>query len=80
MRLLRSTKKPVMLVANKVDDVRQEADAASLASLSTEELDLTVRFLSRNMREAAQGSGESGKATLPLRRRAHQSQARPLRN
>jgi GTPase len=33
VRLLRSTKKPVMLVANKVDDVRQEADAASLWSL-----------------------------------------------
>ena len=33
VRLLRSTKKPVMLVGNKVDDVRQEADAASLWSL-----------------------------------------------
>jgi GTP-binding protein len=33
VRLLRGTKKPVILVANKVDDVRQEADAASLWSL-----------------------------------------------
>ena len=33
VRLLRSTKKPVILVGNKVDDVRQEADAASLWSL-----------------------------------------------
>lgn len=33
VRLLRSTKKPVMLVGNKVDDVRQEADAAALWSL-----------------------------------------------
>ncbi|MCU1510085.1 MAG: ribosome biosis GTPase Der [Glaciihabitans sp.] len=33
VRMLRSTKKPVILVANKVDDVRQEADAAVLWSL-----------------------------------------------
>ena len=33
VRLLRSTKKPVILVANKVDDVRQEPEAASLWSL-----------------------------------------------
>jgi GTP-binding protein len=33
VRMLRATKKPVILVANKVDDVRQEADAASLWSL-----------------------------------------------
>jgi GTPase len=33
VRLLRATKKPVILVANKVDDVRQEAEAASLWSL-----------------------------------------------
>lgn len=33
VRLLRSTRKPVILVANKVDDVRQEPDAATLWSL-----------------------------------------------
>lgn len=33
VRMLRATKKPVILVANKVDDVRQEADAAVLWSL-----------------------------------------------
>jgi GTP-binding protein len=33
VRMLRATRKPVILVANKVDDVRQEADAASLWSL-----------------------------------------------
>ncbi|MEP6478270.1 MAG: ribosome biogenesis GTPase Der [Rhodoglobus sp.] len=33
VRMLRQTKKPVILVANKVDDVRQEADAAALWSL-----------------------------------------------
>ncbi|HWR85092.1 MAG TPA: ribosome biogenesis GTPase Der [Rhodoglobus sp.] len=33
VRLLRGTKKPVILVANKVDDVRQEPEAASLWSL-----------------------------------------------
>jgi len=33
VRMLRGTKKPVILVANKVDDVRQEAEAASLWSL-----------------------------------------------
>jgi GTP-binding protein len=33
VRMLRGSKKPVILVANKVDDVRQEADAASLWSL-----------------------------------------------
>jgi GTP-binding protein len=33
VRLLRSTKKPVILVANKVDDVRQEPEAAALWSL-----------------------------------------------
>ena len=33
VRLLRGTKKPVLLVANKVDGERQEADAASLWSL-----------------------------------------------
>ena len=33
VRMLRATKKPVMLVANKVDDVRQEPEAASLWSL-----------------------------------------------
>jgi GTP-binding protein len=33
VRMLRATKKPVILVANKVDDVRQEADAAALWSL-----------------------------------------------
>jgi GTP-binding protein len=33
VKLLRSTKKPVILVGNKVDDARQEADAASLWSL-----------------------------------------------
>lgn len=33
VRMLRSTKKPVILVANKVDDVRQEPEAASLWSL-----------------------------------------------
>ncbi|GAB3607235.1 ribosome biogenesis GTPase Der [Conyzicola nivalis] len=33
VRMLRGTKKPVILVANKVDDVRQEADAAALWSL-----------------------------------------------
>ncbi len=33
VRMLRATKKPVILVANKVDDVRQEAEAASLWSL-----------------------------------------------
>ncbi|GAB2463938.1 GTP-binding protein [Conyzicola lurida] len=33
VRMLRGTKKPVILVANKVDDVRQEADAAVLWSL-----------------------------------------------
>jgi len=33
VRLLRSTKKPVILVANKVDDVRQEPQAAELWSL-----------------------------------------------
>lgn len=33
VRMLRSTKKPVILVANKVDDPRQEADAAVLWSL-----------------------------------------------
>ena len=33
VRLLRSTKKPVILVANKVDDIRQEPEAASLWSL-----------------------------------------------
>jgi GTP-binding protein len=33
VRMLRGTNKPVILVANKVDDVRQEADAASLWSL-----------------------------------------------
>jgi GTP-binding protein len=33
VRMLRGAKKPVILVANKVDDVRQEADAASLWSL-----------------------------------------------
>jgi len=33
VRMLRSTKKPVMLVANKVDDVHQEPDAAALWSL-----------------------------------------------
>ena len=32
-RLLRSTKKPVILVANKVDDARQEPEAAALWSL-----------------------------------------------
>ena len=33
VRMLRTTKKPVILAANKVDDVRQEPDAASLWSL-----------------------------------------------
>ncbi len=33
VRLLRATKKPVILVANKVDDVRQEPEAAALWSL-----------------------------------------------
>ncbi|MFM8927494.1 MAG: ribosome biogenesis GTPase Der [Rhodoluna sp.] len=33
VKMLRSTKKPVFLVANKVDDERQEADAATLWSL-----------------------------------------------
>jgi GTP-binding protein len=33
VRMLRATKKPVILVANKVDDVHQEPDAASLWSL-----------------------------------------------
>jgi GTP-binding protein len=33
VRMLRGTNKPVILVANKVDDVRQEAEAASLWSL-----------------------------------------------
>jgi GTP-binding protein len=33
VRMLRGSKKPVILVANKVDDVRQEADAATLWSL-----------------------------------------------
>jgi GTP-binding protein len=33
VRMLRSTKKPVILVANKVDDVHQEPDAAALWSL-----------------------------------------------
>jgi GTP-binding protein len=33
VKLLRTTKKPVILVGNKVDDTRQEADAASLWSL-----------------------------------------------
>jgi len=33
VRMLRATKKPVMLVANKVDDVRQEPQAAELWSL-----------------------------------------------
>lgn len=33
VRMLRSTKKPVILVANKVDDIRQEPEAASLWSL-----------------------------------------------
>ncbi|HEV7950592.1 MAG TPA: ribosome biogenesis GTPase Der [Glaciihabitans sp.] len=33
VRMLRGTKKPVILVANKVDDARQESDAAALWSL-----------------------------------------------
>jgi len=33
VRMLRATKKPVILVANKVDDARQEADASVLWSL-----------------------------------------------
>ncbi len=33
VRLLRSAKKPVVLVANKVDDVRLESDASTLWSL-----------------------------------------------
>lgn len=33
VRMLRATKKPVILAANKVDDVRQEPEAASLWSL-----------------------------------------------
>jgi GTP-binding protein len=33
VRMLRASRKPVILVANKVDDARQEADAASLWSL-----------------------------------------------
>ncbi|GAB3031475.1 ribosome biogenesis GTPase Der [Parafrigoribacterium mesophilum] len=33
VRMLRATKKPVILVANKVDDIRQEPEAASLWSL-----------------------------------------------
>ena len=33
VRMLRATRKPVILVANKVDDARQEADAASAWSL-----------------------------------------------
>ena len=33
VRLLRKTKKPVFLVANKVDDARQEPDAAALWTL-----------------------------------------------
>ncbi len=33
VRMLRATKKPVLLVANKVDDARQEPEAASLWSL-----------------------------------------------
>jgi GTP-binding protein len=33
VRMLRATKKPVILVANKVDDARQEPEAASLWSL-----------------------------------------------
>ena len=33
VKMLRQTKKPVLLVANKVDDERQEAEAASLWSL-----------------------------------------------
>lgn len=33
VRMLRATKKPVILVANKVDDVHQEPDAAALWSL-----------------------------------------------
>ena len=33
VRMLRATKKPVILVANKVDDARQESDAATLWSL-----------------------------------------------
>ncbi len=33
VRMLRATKKPVILVANKVDDIRQESDAAVLWSL-----------------------------------------------
>ncbi|MCU1425168.1 MAG: ribosome biosis GTPase Der, partial [Microbacteriaceae bacterium] len=33
VRMLRATKKPVILVANKVDDARQESDAAALWAL-----------------------------------------------
>lgn len=33
VKMLRATKKPVILVANKVDDIRQEPEAASLWSL-----------------------------------------------
>lgn len=33
VRMLRATKKPVLLVANKVDDARQESEAAALWSL-----------------------------------------------
>ncbi|WP_157155903.1 MULTISPECIES: ribosome biogenesis GTPase Der [unclassified Diaminobutyricimonas] len=33
VRMLRNTKKPVIVAANKVDDVRQEADAAALWNL-----------------------------------------------
>ena len=33
VRMLRKTSKPVFLVANKVDDARQEPDAAALWSL-----------------------------------------------
>ena len=33
VRMLRATRKPVILVANKVDDVRQEAEAATLVAL-----------------------------------------------
>lgn len=72
VRLLRQTSKPVILVANKVDDQRQEADATSLWSLGLGEpwpvsalhgrgvADLLDHVIARLPKESAHAQAEVG--------------------
>ena len=50
VRLLRSTKKPVMLVANKVDDARQEGEAWTETIASWAASEVAQKLLAKNGR------------------------------